>query len=81
LNCVFHALQLTIVTYVLLFVFEDFSTSMIVCGVVAQLCHLLIMRTFPFVNVTSIPFIGSLGEFNYSAIHVSFYSFKKRGHI
>ncbi|CAG0915748.1 unnamed protein product [Notodromas monacha] len=51
---------MTIVSYVMLFVFEDFPGSMVAAGFAAQVCHLLIMRTFPLVNVTSLPFIGAL---------------------
>lgn len=32
---------------------------MVLCGLFAQLCHGLIMSSFPFVQFTSIPFIGS----------------------
>ncbi|KAJ6646018.1 Protein TEX261, partial [Pseudolycoriella hygida] len=45
--------------YVLFIFFDRLPWSIVVCGLLAQLCHLLIMHSFPFVMFTSIPFIGS----------------------
>ncbi|XP_067133040.1 protein TEX261 [Centruroides vittatus] len=52
-----------IVTFVIyggLFIFEDLPTSMIVCGVISQILHIFVLRTFPFFIPMSIPFIGTI---------------------
>ena len=58
-NCPFQA---TLVIYLCLFLFEELPTSLILCGVFSHIMHLLIMRTFPYFDFTSIPFIASLGR-------------------
>lgn len=45
--------------YVLFIFFDRLPWSMVMCGLLSQLCHGLIMNSFPFVQFTSIPFIGS----------------------
>ncbi|XP_030763965.1 protein TEX261 [Sitophilus oryzae] len=52
----------TIITvlYILLWIFEDLPTSMTVCGILAQLCHFVILSNFPFVAFTSPFFIISV---------------------
>lgn len=42
-------------------IFEDFPFTMIVFGIMAQICHFLMLRNFPFVSFLSVGFIlGSL---------------------
>ncbi|KAL1510009.1 hypothetical protein ABEB36_004667 [Hypothenemus hampei] len=41
------------VLYLLLWVFESFPTMMIMCGLLAQLCHFTVLSNFPFVNFKS----------------------------
>ena len=43
--------------YVGFFLFEDFPTSIIVCGIVSQVAHLFILQTFPYVMIASPAFI------------------------
>lgn len=43
--------------YIGLFLFEDLPTLLIACGLISQLAHLLMLRTFPFFIATSPPFI------------------------
>ena len=43
--------------YVGFFLFEDFPTSMIICGIVSQVAHLFILQTFPYVMIASPAFI------------------------
>ncbi|GAB6023291.1 hypothetical protein CHUAL_008100 [Chamberlinius hualienensis] len=43
--------------YVCLFLFEEFPVSIIICGIITQVMHLLLLRTFPFCVLTSPPFI------------------------
>ncbi|XP_045109547.1 protein TEX261-like [Portunus trituberculatus] len=53
----------TIGLYILLFLFESLPSSIILCGLVSQLVHLSILRTFPFFFLTSLPFIIGIGLF------------------
>jgi len=50
----------TLITYVCLFLFENLPTSMIVCGVVAQIAHLALLARFPFFSVSSPAFLASM---------------------
>ncbi|CAG0890088.1 unnamed protein product [Darwinula stevensoni] len=47
----------TLVVYFFLFIFEDLPTSLIACGAAGQLCHLLILRNFPYFDFTSPAFL------------------------
>ncbi|KAH6947614.1 hypothetical protein HPB50_020191 [Hyalomma asiaticum] len=49
----------TLAIYIGLFVFEDFPTTMIGCGVLSQVMHMLVLRTFPFFNLYSVPFLSA----------------------
>ncbi|XP_064465619.1 protein TEX261-like [Ornithodoros turicata] len=48
---------ITLAIYVGLFLFDDLPKGMIACGIFSQVMHLLILRTFPFVSVSSVPFL------------------------
>lgn len=50
----------TFILYILLWIFENFPTSMILCGIVAQLTHFVILRSFPFVSFLSLEFIATV---------------------
>lgn len=50
----------TMAAYGGMFLFEDFPAPIIICGIISQVMHLLVLRTFPFFILTSIPFIGSV---------------------
>lgn len=54
--------QVTIGLYILLFLFESLPSSVILCGLVSQLVHLSILRTFPYFFLTSLPFILGIGK-------------------
>jgi hypothetical protein len=53
----FLLLQITLSFYVGFLLFEDFPTSLIVCGIISQVAHLFILKTFPFVVIASPAFI------------------------
>lgn len=53
---------LTLAVYIGLFVFEDLPITMIACGVLSQVMHLLVLRTFPFFNLYSVPFLLASGK-------------------
>lgn len=59
----FPYLQGTIGLYVLLFLFESLPSTVVFCGLVSQLVHLSILRTFPYFFLTSLPFILGVGEY------------------
>lgn len=45
----------------LVFMFEeDFSWTMVLCGLLAQGMHAAIMTNFPFIEFLSVPFVGSI---------------------
>jgi len=46
--------------YVALWIFDSFPLHVIVFGIASQVAHLLIMKNFPNVVLTSIPFISAL---------------------
>jgi len=48
---------LVLVTYIGLFIFENIPTTLVVCGIIAQLTHLALLSSFPFFNVSSPSFI------------------------
>ncbi|OQR80243.1 protein TEX261 [Tropilaelaps mercedesae] len=49
----------TIIIYLCLLVFEDFPMTMLLSGLLSQVPHLLILKTFPFVDALSPSFIAS----------------------
>ncbi|KAF4518415.1 hypothetical protein B566_EDAN002068 [Ephemera danica] len=46
--------------YIGFFLFEDFPTSIIVCGLISQVAHLCILQTFPYFVVLSPSFITAV---------------------
>lgn len=50
----------TIGLYILLMLTESFSWTMIVCGLLAQVIHLAILRNFPNIKIVSIEFWGAV---------------------
>lgn len=50
---------MTFAVYVGLFVFEDLPITLIGCGLLSQVMHLLVLRTFPFFNLYSVPFVSA----------------------
>lgn len=50
----------TIVLYLLLLVGETFTWTLIVCGLLAQLVHLAILRNFPNIKILSLEFSGAV---------------------
>jgi len=49
-----------ILTYIGLFLFEDIPTSVVLCGILAQIFHLALLSTFPFFTATSPAFLGAV---------------------
>jgi len=50
----------TLVAYVGLFLFEGFTASMVICGVIAQLINLFLLQSFPFFALTSPAFLATV---------------------
>lgn len=50
-------IQFCLAIYILLLLFEDLPFSMITCGILSHIIHLLILQNFPYFEFTSIPFI------------------------
>lgn len=46
--------------YILFIFFDNLPWSMVICGIIAQAMHGLIMTNFPYVKFLSIPFLGAL---------------------
>jgi len=53
----FFFLQIILAFYIGFFLFEDFPSSLIVCGIISQVAHLFILKTFPFVVIASPVFV------------------------
>lgn len=49
-----------ILVYTVFIFTEEFSWTMILCGIVAQGMHGAIMSNFPFIEFVSVPFVGSI---------------------
>ncbi|KAL1439279.1 hypothetical protein MTO96_010307 [Rhipicephalus appendiculatus] len=49
----------TLAIYIGLFAFEDLPMTMIGCGMLSQVMHMLVLRTFPFFNLYSVPFLSA----------------------
>lgn len=56
-ECSVGVFQVVTSLYVFLWLFESFPLTMILCGVLGQLCHFVILSNFPFVAFSSIQFI------------------------
>lgn len=52
-----YLIFVSLAIYVCLFLFEDFPMTLIICGILSQIMHLLILNTFPFFILTSPPFL------------------------
>jgi hypothetical protein len=52
--------QITLLFYIGFLLFEDFPASVIICGIISQVAHLFILKTFPFVAIASPAFIVAL---------------------
>ncbi|RWS07360.1 glycoprotein-N-acetylgalactosamine 3-beta-galactosyltransferase 1-like protein, partial [Dinothrombium tinctorium] len=50
----------SLIIYLLLFIFEEFPTLLILMGAIAHFVHLLVLRTFPYFNLSSIPFLSAI---------------------
>ena len=59
LNFIF---QITLFIYGCLFVFEDMTSTMVICGIVSQIVHLTLLQSFPFFALTSPQFILAAGK-------------------
>lgn len=53
-------IQVTLAIHVGFLLFENLPSSMIICGIIAQVAHLLILKTFPYVYIVSPSFIVSV---------------------
>lgn len=71
-----YTILLIIGIYCCMFLFEELPMSLILCGLVNQFAYLMILRTFPFFILTSLPFIGafSLLIFNHYLAFMHFTS-------
>lgn len=53
-------LQVILILYLCLWLFEKFPILMTFCGILAQILHFIVLQDFPFVTLTSPAFILSL---------------------
>lgn len=51
---------ITLLFYIGFLLFEDFPASIIICGIISQVAHLFILKTFPFVMIASPAFIVAI---------------------
>ncbi|KAI5705763.1 hypothetical protein M8J76_002312 [Diaphorina citri] len=51
---------ITLLIYAGFFCFEDLPTILLICGVLAQVLHLIIIQNFPYVSLTSPAFIAAV---------------------
>merc|ERR1719187_2335357 len=49
--------MLVLLTFLGLFCFENIPSTLIICGVIAQIAHLSLLSSFPFFSATSPSFI------------------------
>lgn len=54
------ATNFTILIYALFFITEDFPISINIFGILAQISHLFILRTFPEVRIASLEFLSAV---------------------
>ncbi|CAH0552960.1 unnamed protein product [Brassicogethes aeneus] len=59
-KCISSMNLVVTVLYVLLWLLESFPTSLIVCGLTAQIVHFIILKNFPFVVFLSPPFLAAV---------------------
>lgn len=52
--------SVTFVIYVCLFLFESFPTGLVVCGIVSQVLHFILLHSFPFFTVASPQFLAAV---------------------
>ncbi|XP_054168718.1 protein TEX261-like [Oppia nitens] len=50
----------TLSIYLCLFLFEEFPNSLIITGLLSHCMYLILLRSFPYFNFTSVPFISSI---------------------
>lgn len=48
--------------YVLIFLFEDFPLLMVAAGLATCIAYFFVLKTFPFFDLSSPPFIASVGK-------------------
>lgn len=56
----YFSFQITLLIYAGFFCFEDLPTILLICGVLAQVLHLIIIQNFPYVSLTSPAFIAAV---------------------
>ncbi|CAG9815545.1 unnamed protein product [Phaedon cochleariae] len=52
--------SITLILYILLWIFESFPVTMIIFGLLAQLSHYMILRNFPFFSFISLGFVTAV---------------------
>ncbi|XP_023011738.1 protein TEX261 isoform X1 [Leptinotarsa decemlineata] len=52
--------SVTLGLYILLWICENFPLPIIICGILAQLSHYVILRNFPFVSFLSLEFLAAV---------------------
>ena len=58
----FFSSQVTTVVYIGLLVLEKFPVSVIIAGLVSNGLYFLLLKDFPFIQLTSPVFLGSVGK-------------------
>lgn len=65
--------------YIVFIITDDFPWHIIVCGLVAQGLHFIILKNFPYVKFMSVPFIGAVICLIYNH-YVAFIYFQQQYH-
>ncbi|KAF2904801.1 hypothetical protein ILUMI_01366 [Ignelater luminosus] len=50
----------TLMLFISLWIFEDFPTSLVICGLLAQISHFIILKDFPYVSFLSPAFLTAV---------------------
>lgn len=54
--------QITAGVYILIFLFEDFPLLIVATGLATCVAYFFVLKTFPFFDLSSPPFIASVGK-------------------
>ena len=66
--------QITFCIYGCLFIFEDMTATMVLCGIISQVLHLTLLPSFPYFALTSPQFILAAGTKNYFSMKSNGYN-------
>ena len=72
MNWIVPFLQVTLGIYACLFLLEDMTGTMVICGIISQILHLSLLSSFPFFALLSPQFIAAIGKFKYMLVKCKF---------